>query len=101
MPKEKEQFSLTADEMRDKICVLLGGYVAEKTFLGPDKISTHCQDDLKKATEMAYAMVRKFGMEGENYGLAAADKDKLSQKTNSKADEAVHKIMNVFCLKVK
>ena len=84
--------------MKDKICVLLGGYVAEKHFLGAENISTHCQADLKKATELAYGMVRKFGMEADKYGLVATEKDKLSQSANAKVDQAVHMVIDViFC----
>ena len=95
MPKEKEQFSLAKDEMREKICINLGGIQAEKNFLGKDKVSTHCTEDLKKATALAYSMVRNYGMEEEKYGLASADKEHLSQSANAKVDEAVHLIMNV------
>lgn len=81
--------------MRNKIIVLMGGYVAEKTFLGPNKISTHCKDDLKKATDIAYMMVRQFGMEEAKYGLAVSDKGDLSQSANAKVDRVVREILNV------
>ena len=74
---------------------MLGGRIAEKQFLGEEKISTNCVDDLKKATELAYAMVRTYGMEEEKYGLASASKDSLSQSGNARVDDAVHKIMKV------
>lgn len=82
--------------MRDKICVLLGGHKAEKHFLGPAKLSTNCTEDLKKATDLAYSMVRQFGMEEERFGLVSAPKEALSQAGNAKVDAAVREIVNVI-----
>ncbi len=81
--------------MKQKISVLLGGHKAEKHFLGPGKLSTNCTDDLKKATDMAYSMVRQFGMEEEKFGLTSAPMEAMSQAGNAKVDEAVHTIVNV------
>eukprot|EP00826_Nyctotherus_ovalis_P055175 TRINITY_DN7312_c0_g2_i2.p1 TRINITY_DN7312_c0_g2~~TRINITY_DN7312_c0_g2_i2.p1 ORF type:complete len:142 (+),score=46.62 TRINITY_DN7312_c0_g2_i2:39-464(+) len=101
IPKEAEQFSQTQEAMNDKICVLLGGYVAEKLFLGPDKISTHCKKDLKRATDIAYMMVRNFGMEEDKYGLAVSEKKDMSQNTNARVDKIVHELINVLLGKKK
>lgn len=82
--------------MKNKICVLLGGYVAEKQFLGADKISTHCKKDLQRATDIAYMMVRDFGMEEDKYGLAVSEKKGMSQNANAKVDKVVHELINVL-----
>jgi len=81
--------------MMNKISVLLGGYVAEKLFLGPDKISTHCKKDLKRATDIAYSMVREFGMEEQKYGLAVSHTKQLSEGANAKVDRVVHDVIKV------
>jgi ATP-dependent Zn protease len=81
--------------MMNKISILLGGYVAEKLFLGSDKISTHCQKDLKKATDIAYMMVREFGMEEQKYGLAVSQTKQLSEGANAKVDKVVHEVIKV------
>lgn len=80
--------------MLNKIHTLLGGYMAEKHFLGPERITTGCGDDLKKATDIAYAMVRHFGMD-EDLGLASCPKDKVSEGSNEKIDKAVQSIIKV------
>ena len=40
----------------------LGGYVAEKMIYGDDSISTGPSSDLQKSTQMARAMVTRYGM---------------------------------------
>jgi cell division protease FtsH len=51
---------MTREELRDRLCVLLGGRSAEEVALGA--ISTGAQDDLERATLLAGQMVRRFGM---------------------------------------
>ncbi|KAH9600878.1 Peptidase M41 [Trypanosoma melophagium] len=48
----------TAEEVRDSICVTLGGRVAEKIFF--NHLSTGASDDLRKVTQMAYMYVSAF-----------------------------------------
>jgi len=57
---EEEQFLLTKSEMLDKICVSLGGRMAEEVIF--NEISSGAQNDLEIATEMARSMVCRFGM---------------------------------------
>jgi cell division protease FtsH len=59
LPTE-DRFLMTEQELLDKICVLLGGRVAEEIAFGD--ISTGGQDDLVKATDVARSMVRSYGM---------------------------------------
>ncbi len=59
LPTE-DRYLMTQRELEDRIAVLLGGRVAEEVAVGD--ISTGAQDDLAKATEIARAMVRSYGM---------------------------------------
>lgn len=59
MPAE-DRYILTAEELTDRIAVMLGGRAAENTVLGT--ISTGASDDIQKATELARRMVTEFGM---------------------------------------
>jgi len=59
LPTE-ERYLMTRDELLDRICVMLGGRVAEE--LTSDDISTGAQNDLERATETARQMVCRFGM---------------------------------------
>lgn len=62
------------EELLDKMCVLLGGRVAEEIFC--DDITTGASDDIEKCTKIAYKYVSTFGM-SKNIGLRYCDwKDK-------------------------
>ncbi|CAF0763293.1 unnamed protein product [Rotaria sordida] len=56
----KEQYLYTKEQLFDRMCVMLGGRVAEVLFF--NRISTGAQDDLQKITQSAYAQVVRFGM---------------------------------------
>ncbi|MGL5683671.1 MAG: ATP-dependent zinc metalloprotease FtsH [Marinifilaceae bacterium] len=57
-PKERQL--TTKEELMDQMCSLLGGRAAEELTFG--NISTGAQNDLERATKMAYAMVAIYGM---------------------------------------
>jgi len=59
LPKE-DRFFMSRQEMKDKICGLLGGRVAEEIVLG--EISTGASNDLERVTDIARRMVTEFGM---------------------------------------
>ncbi len=65
LPTE-DRFLMTKHELEDKLAVLLGGRVAEEIFFGD--ISTGAQNDLQRATDIARAMVKEYGM-SEKLGL--------------------------------
>jgi cell division protease FtsH len=56
----KEQNLYTYEELRDTICMTLGGRVMEEIVFGD--ISTGAQNDLEKTTQLAYAMIALYGM---------------------------------------
>ncbi|XP_063052702.1 AFG3-like protein 2 [Engraulis encrasicolus] len=56
----KEQYLYTREQLFDRMCMMLGGRVAEQVFFG--RITTGAQDDLKKVTQSAYAQIVQFGM---------------------------------------
>src|SRR5204862_2065142 len=59
LPTEDRYLMLRA-ELRDRICVMLGGRAAEEIALAD--VSTGAQNDLERATETARQMVCRFGM---------------------------------------
>jgi len=59
MPKE-EKYLKTKTEFFNDVATLLGGYIAEE--LKFKEISTGAANDLREATEMARALVTKYGM---------------------------------------
>ncbi|MBX6330867.1 MAG: ATP-dependent zinc metalloprotease FtsH [Gemmatimonadaceae bacterium] len=59
LPTE-DRYLITRDELRDRLCVMLGGRAAEElTF---EDVSTGAHNDLERATETARQMVCRFGM---------------------------------------
>ena len=50
-----------------EIAVLLGGYMAEKTFFGEDEMSNGASSDLEKATMLASKMIRQWGLGSHAY----------------------------------
>ncbi|XP_029613961.1 AFG3-like protein 1 [Salmo trutta] len=66
----KEQYLYTREQLFDRMCMMLGGRVAEQVFF--EKITTGAQDDLKKVTQSAYAQVVQFGM-SEKVGQVSFD----------------------------
>ncbi len=55
-----DRYLLTKSELRDRIAALLGGRAAEEIFIGD--ITTGAQNDLARATDIARAMIRQYGM---------------------------------------
>jgi cell division protease FtsH len=56
----EDRFLMTREELETKMAVLLGGRAAEVVVFG--ELSTGAQDDLAKVTDIARAMVTRFGM---------------------------------------
>lgn len=69
----EDRFLMTREELENKIAVLLGGRAAEKIIYG--HLSTGAADDLVKATDIARAMVARYGMEPE-LGHVSYDTDR-------------------------
>jgi len=91
-------------EFLDDIAMSLGGYVAEEMVFGD--ITTGPSNDLQVATNLARAMVTRWGMSDEigpialesdggktMFGRGVDDKD-YSERVSAVIDSAVSKIMN-------
>jgi cell division protease FtsH len=55
-----DRHMLTEPQLRDTLRSLLGGYAAERTVFGT--VSSGAENDLKRATELAFKMVAHWGM---------------------------------------
>uniref|UniRef100_A0A674NV51 AFG3-like AAA ATPase 1 n=1 Tax=Takifugu rubripes TaxID=31033 RepID=A0A674NV51_TAKRU len=66
----REQYLYSREQLFDRMCMMLGGRVAEQLFF--HRITTGAQDDLKKVTQSAYAQVVQFGM-SEKVGQVSFD----------------------------
>jgi len=68
----EDRFVMTREELENKMTVLLNGRAAELTVFG--HLSTGAADDLRRVTDIAHAMVARYGM-SERLGSVAYDRD--------------------------
>ncbi|MEA3506770.1 MAG: ATP-dependent zinc metalloprotease FtsH [Elusimicrobiota bacterium] len=100
----EDKYLTSQEEIWDKLSVLLGGRTAEELIFNSK--TTGAQNDLRKATEMAYKLVTEFGMSDELGPLAfQRDRENIflgkelskgreySEKTAQFIDEGVKKII--------
>jgi cell division protease FtsH len=60
---EQERHTLPEEYLRDRLAVMLGGRSAEHMLLG--SVSSGADDDIRQATQLARAMVARWGMSEE------------------------------------
>jgi cell division protease FtsH len=58
---ERESYTMAEDELHDRLVALLAGRASERLFLGT--VSSGADDDIQKATQLARAMVGRWGMD--------------------------------------
>ena len=73
---EKDRTLHSRDYLEDRMCGMLGGRVSEEIFF--KSVTTGASNDLEQATDLARAMVTRFGMS-----------DKLGPRTYGKRQEMV------------
>ena len=100
MPTE-DRYLMTRTELLNRMTVLLGGRAAEMVIFV--EATTGAADDLQRATEMARAMVTRYGMEPE-IGQASLvserprylDLSELGQRQSEASDETNAEIDNAI-----
>jgi AFG3 family protein len=55
LSSRSERYLYTTEQLIDRMCMTLGGRVAEEIFFG--RITTGAQDDLQKVTRMAAEVI--------------------------------------------
>lgn len=101
LPEERKLW--TKSQMVDEMCSLIGGRVAEEIVNGEP--STGAQNDLEKLTQMAYGMVKYYGMSDnvgalsyyDSTGARGYDLTKpYSEQTAEMIDAEVRKIVKMI-----
>ena len=102
----EDRFLMTRVELQNKMAVLLGGRAAEQVVFS--EVSTGAADDLVRVTDIARAMVLRYGM-SETLGNVAYDREQsaflqpiipipqsrnYSEETANKIDIAVHMLVD-------
>jgi cell division protease FtsH len=105
LPTE-DRYLVTKRELEEKLATLLGGRVAEEVFF--NDVSTGAQNDLFKATDIARAMVKEYGM-SSRMGLTTYERPhnpflkgdsyfptekEYSERIASEIDEEVKRILD-------
>nr|MBA3755536.1 ATP-dependent zinc metalloprotease FtsH [Nitrosomonas sp.] len=76
----EDRFLMTRVELQNKMAVLLGGRAAEQVVF--NEVSTGAADDLVRATDIARAMVLRYGM-SEALGHVAYDREQSTFLQNN------------------
>ena len=102
----EDRYLMTRAELENKMAVLLGGRAAEQVIF--NEVSTGASDDLVRATDMARAMVLRYGM-SDALGNVAYDRERsaflqqgfpmpqsreYSEDTANKIDTAVRALVD-------
>jgi cell division protease FtsH len=102
LPHE-DRFLLTQSELEGRIAVLMGGRAAEEVMYGD--VSTGAEDDLRKATDIAASMVRRYGMsdrigtmsidrpQPDLLGLGRVPRGEVSEEMTHQIDTEVQRIL--------
>ncbi len=81
--------------MYNRIMVCLAGLVAEEIVFGKDNISSGSGSDLEKATQYAFDMVKRNGMD-KHACVVSAQTDETSNGTYVKSNEYEKKVFNLI-----
>ena len=92
----KEQFLYTTEQLIDGMCMTMGGRVAEDIVFG--MISTGAQNDLERITNLAYGMVKFYGMNPKLGNISFNEQQEqfnkpYSDKTAELIDEEVRALI--------
>ncbi|MGB3810744.1 MAG: ATP-dependent zinc metalloprotease FtsH [Parvibaculum sp.] len=59
---ERDQLSVTREKLQADLAVAMGGRIAEEVIFGHNKVTSGASSDISMATNMAKAMVTRWGM---------------------------------------
>ncbi len=100
---EEDRHLYSKKDLMARLLQLFGGRAAEEVFYGKDGITTGAENDLMRATELAYRIVAAWGMTEElgpihvstarNNPFMPQQAPEISEETARKIDEEVRRIL--------
>ncbi|WP_457639879.1 ATP-dependent zinc metalloprotease FtsH [Persephonella sp.] len=101
---EEDRHIYSKKDLMARLHQLFGGRAAEEVFYGKDGITTGAENDLMRATELAYRIVATWGMTDElgpihvstsrnNPFMMPQQGPEISEETARKIDEEVNKLL--------
>lgn len=103
---DKDRTYITKAKMLDELVVYFGGRAAEEIFFWKDYITTGASSDIERATDIARAMVTRYGfdadigmeniagrMVADNYLGETTDSNAISDETKFLVDKKVRELL--------
>ncbi|MEE9315176.1 MAG: ATP-dependent zinc metalloprotease FtsH [Rhizobiaceae bacterium] len=104
---ERDQISMSYEEMTSRLAVMMAGRVAEELIFGKKNVTSGAQSDIVQATQLARAMVTQWGFsdklgkvsyEGNQQevflGHSVAQSKNISEETAQIIDEEVRRLVD-------
>lgn len=91
MLPDQDLYYMNHRELLNQIQIALGGRVAEELIYGNGDVTTGCSSDMDKATDIAFRILREYGMH-KNHLISRA-KDDLSDRYNAELDREAQSIL--------
>jgi cell division protease FtsH len=105
---ERDKLSTSYEQMTSRLAVCMGGRVSEEIIFGKDQITSGAQSDIEQATNLARAMVTRWGfseelgtvMYGENQqevflGYSMGKQQTISEETARTIDSEVRRLVEM------
>ncbi len=104
---EEDKYSHSKTALNSQLCSLYGGRIAEELVFGKDKVTTGASNDIERATDLARAMVQRWGLSdalgpvayGEQeeevfLGRSVTQHKAVAEETARQIDSEVRKILD-------
>ena len=104
---ERDQLSMSLEQMTSRLAILMGGRVAEELIFGREKVTSGAASDIEQATKLARSMVTRWGLSeelgnvayGENQeeiflGHSIARQQNISEETSRKIDKEIRRLVD-------
>ncbi|XP_028777312.1 ATP-dependent zinc metalloprotease FTSH 4, mitochondrial-like [Neltuma alba] len=92
---DKDETSISRKQMLARLDVCMGGRVAEELIFGENEVTSGASDDLRQATNLARAMVTKYGMSNE-VGLVTHNYNDDGRSMSSETRLLIEKEVKLF-----